>query len=242
MQQVRREPAIVVASIRALAERWIAQCAAAARLARSERGRYALAIPGGSVAELFLPALARSDMDWARMDLFFCDERCVPPDHPDSNYGNVHRFLLEPLGGRAPRVHRMPGEDPDPERAAREYASTLRFVLGSPPVLDMALLGVGEDGHVASLFPGHDSLAEMDQYVLAEEHAPKLPARRLTLSLGVLASAREVVIATFGRAKAAAVADALHDPSSELPLALLLRLASRATVMVDEEAASGLGR
>ena len=242
MQQVRREPAVVVASIRALAQRWIEQCAATARVARAERGRFALAVPGGSVAELFLPELAKSDMDWGRMHLFFCDERCVPPDHPNSNYGYVERLMLEPLGDRAPHVYRMPGEDPDAERAARDYASTLRFVLGSPPVLDMALLGVGEDGHVASLFPGHASLAEMDQYAIAEEHAPKLPARRLTLSLGVLAAAREVVVGAFGASKATAVASALHDPSSELPLALLLRHTNRATVMVDEDAARGLGR
>ncbi|HTJ61431.1 MAG TPA: 6-phosphogluconolactonase, partial [Candidatus Saccharimonadales bacterium] len=133
------------------------------------------------------------------------------------------------------------GEDPDPERAARDYAETLRFVLGSPPVLDLALLGVGEDGHIASLFPGRPALHAIEPHVLVEEASPKPPPLRLTLSLDVLAGAREVIVAAFGTPKAAAMAEALQDPESELPLALLLRRAPRATVMLDEEAASALG-
>jgi 6-phosphogluconolactonase len=135
----------------------------------------------------------------------------------------------------------MAGEDPDPARAARDYASTLRFVLGSPPVMDIALLGVGEDGHVASLFPGRPALQATDPTVLVEDDSPKPPPVRLTLSLDVLASAREVIVAAFGASKAAAVTQALEDPASELPLARLLHRAARATVMLDEEAASLLG-
>src|SRR5262252_6774606 len=86
MEPVRRAPSVVVAAIPALVERWKDHCIAAARAARAERGRYALAVPGGSVAEHFLPALASADMDWPRVALFFCDERCVPPDQPDSNF------------------------------------------------------------------------------------------------------------------------------------------------------------
>jgi 6-phosphogluconolactonase len=165
----------------------------------------------------------------------------VPPQSADSNFGAFERLLLEPLGAERPRVHRMAGEDPDPERAAREYAATLRFVLGSPPVLDLALLGVGEDGHIASLFPGRAALHATEPQVLVEEASPKPPPLRLTLSLDVLAGAREVIVAAFGTAKAAAMAQVLQDPESELPLALLLRRAPRATVMLDEEAASALG-
>ncbi len=239
---VKPQPAVVVAPAAALAERWKAHCVAAARAAAAERGRYALAVPGGSVAERFLPVLVASDMDWFGVELFFCDERCVPPESPDSNFGTVSRLLVGSLTDHAPRVHRMEGENPDPARAARDYGDALRLMLGAPPVLDMVLLGVGEDGHVASLFPGRPSLATLDSVVLVEDAAPKPPARRLTLSLGVLAGAREVVVAAFGRSKAAALADALRDPVSALPLALVLRRAARASVLIDEEAASGLGR
>jgi len=195
-----------------------------------------------AVAERFLPAMVGEDIEWSLVDLFFCDERCVPAGSPDSNFTSVERLLLTPLDGERPRVHRMAGDDPDPARAAREHASTLRFVLGSPPVLDIALLGVGEDGHVASLFPGHSTLQAGDPTVLVEHDSPKPPPVRLTLSLDALAGAREVIVAAFGASKAAAVAEALEDPASELPLALLLRHSSRATVMLDEEAAGRLGR
>ena len=239
---VRHEPAVVVASIAALTQRWALHGATAARRAQAARRRFSLAVPGGSVAEHFLPALVAEDIDWSLVDLFFCDERCVPPGSADSNFGAVERLMLAPLGAERPRVHRMTGEDPDPERAARDYAETLRFVLGSPPVLDVALLGVGEDGHVASLFPGRPALQATDPPVLVEDASPKPPPLRLTLSLDVLAGAREVIVGAFGRLKAAAIAEALQDPASELPLALLLRRSARATVMLGEEAASRLGR
>jgi 6-phosphogluconolactonase len=239
---VKHEPAVVVASTPALTERWVAHCAAAARAAQAARGRFAIAVPGGSVAERFLPPLVAGDIDWSLVDLCFCDERCVPPESRDANAAAIQRSLLTPLRENLPRVHRMAGEDPDPWRAARDYAATLRFVLGSPPVLDIALLGVGEDGHVAGLFPGRPALLTADPPVLVEDAAPKPPPLRLTLSLETLASAREVVVAAFGESKAAALADALQNPASELPLALLLRRAARATVMLDEDAASMLGR
>ena len=235
------QPAVVVASIQALTGRWALHGAVAARAAQGARGRFTLAVPGGSVAEHFLPAMVAQDIDWSLVDVFFCDERCVPVESADSNFGAIERLLLAPLGAERPRVHRMAGEDPDPERAARDYAETLRFVLGSPPVLDVALLGVGEDGHIASLFPDHATLDDEDGLVLFEESAPKPPERRLTLSLDVLAGAREVIVAAFGKPKAAAMAAALQDPESELPLALLLRRTARATVMLDEEAAGALG-
>jgi len=242
MPSAKREPAIAVATIPALIERWRWHCMAAARAAQAERGRFALAIPGGSVAETFLPSLVDADIAWDRVDLFFCDERCVSPEDPDSNFGAAQRLLLAPLGDDGPSVHRMAGEDPDPERAARDYAATLRFVLGRTPQLDLVLLGLGEDGHVASLFPGRPALDAMDPAVLFELDAPKPPRSRLTLSLDVLASAREVIVAAFGYSKAGAVAYALHAPASASPLARLLARAHAATLMLDEEAASVIVR
>ena len=242
MWSAKREPAIAVASIPALIERWRLHCMAAARVAQAERGRFALAVPGGSVARAFLPALIEADIAWDRLDLFFCDERCVSADDPESNFALAEELLLAPLGERGPRVHRMAGDDPEPERAAHDYGRAMRFVLGSPPVLDLALLGLGEDGHVASLFPGRPALEALDPSVLVEPDAPKPPRTRLTLSLEVLAAAREVIVAAFGHAKAGAVAYALHDPTSASPLARLLHRARAATLMLDEEAASVIAR
>ena len=242
MQSKYLEAGIVVASIRELAERFAAHTATAARRARAGHGRYALAVPGGSVADQLLPALARAELKWSCVDIFFCDERCVPRDSADSNFAAVKRHLLEPLRRSPPRVHRMQGEDPDPFRAAQVYAEAMHLILGTPPVLDLALLGVGEDGHVASLFPGRPSLSVLDRVVLVEIAAPKAPPRRLSLSLESLARARELVVAAFGSAKAAAVGDALRNATSTLPLALLLRRAGRVTVLLDEGAASELGR
>ena len=135
----------------------------------------------------------------------------------------------------------MEGERADTERAASDYADALRETLGEPPTLDVALLGVGEDGHVASLFPGRGTLHAKDSLVLVVDDAPKPPRQRLTLSLQVLASARGVVVGAFGSAKSAAVTDALRNPDSTLPLASLLRRASHATLLLDERAAGDLG-
>src|SRR5262249_29791278 len=163
----------------ALIERWRLHCTAAARAAQAERGRFALGIPGGSVARAFLPALLDADIAWDRVHLFFCDERCVLADDPESNFALAHELLLAGRGAEGPNVYRMAGDDPEPERAAHEYAQAMRFVLGSPPVLDLALLGVGEDGHVASLFPGRPALEALDPAVLVEPDAPKPPRSRL---------------------------------------------------------------
>ena len=242
MQPMHRAPSVVVTSIPALAERFAARCTAAALEARAARGRFSLAVPGGSVAEHFLPALAAADIEWDPVDLFFVDERCVPPDSDDSNFAAVTKWFLDKLSTGPPRVHRMEGERDDLARAAWDYVDTLRFVLGTPPVLDVALLGVGEDGHVASLFPGHPTLRAGDSPVLIEDAAPKPPERRLTLSLEVFASAREVVVGAFGATKSAAVADVLQNPNSDLPLALLLRTASHTTLLIDEDAAGDIDR
>ena len=238
MQPMQHAPAIVVAPILALAARLARHCESSAREAQAARGRFSIAVPGGSVAEHLLPALAAADLEWDSVDVFFAYERCVPPESPDSNFGAVARTLLSGIRTGKPRVHRMEGERSDTEHVAIEYADRLRSVLGAPPVLDVALLGVGEDGHVAALFPGRPSLRAADSLVLVEDASPKPPAHRLTLSLQVLARSREVVVGAFGTAKATAVADALRNSASTLPLTLLLQRANRVTLLLDQEAAS----
>ena len=143
----------------------------------ARRGRFVVALPGGSVATTFLPVLAGLAVDWAHIDLFWIDERAVPPDHPDSNYGIASRLLLAPARVPLARIHRMQGELPELEQAARRASDELRSVAGDPPRLDLALVGVGADGHVASIFGGvsEDGRRTNADPVIAVHDAPKPP-------------------------------------------------------------------
>ena len=184
--------------------------AVAARLAARAQEPLTVALTGGSAAKLVHPPLARAGVDWARVTLFFGDERAVPPDHADSNFRLARETLLDAAGVPAARVHRMRGEAADLAAAAREYEALL------PPALDIVLLGMGPDGHVCSLFPGHALLGERARLVGVVEDSPKPPPRRLSLTMPALAAAREVWFVLAGADKAAP-ARALADPASELP-------------------------
>lgn len=212
-----------------------------AERAQARRGLCAVALPGGSVAAIFFPELARAQCDWSRMAFYWGDERAVPPEHPDSNYGLARRLWLDPAGIPPANVHRMPAEEPDAEQAARSYEAALIAALGTPPRLDLALLGVGPDGHVCSLFPRHALLREERRHVAPIDDAPKPPPRRLTLTLPALRAADLVVVAALGDAKAGAMREALEDSASRLPVALAIRGARRAVVLLDPAAAVLLG-
>lgn len=213
-----------------------------ARAAVAARGRVSVALPGGSVAAAFFPALAGARVDVSRVDFFWGDERAVPPDDPESNFRAARRLWLEPAGVPAHGIHSMDAGAADLEGAARAYEAVLKRVLGRPAAIDVALLGVGPDGHVCSLFPGHPLLEEQRRWVAAVEDAPKPPPRRLTLTLPALAAARLVVVAAMGEAKAACVRAALEEPHSPLPVARVARSASRALFLLDHAAASALGQ
>lgn len=204
--------------------------------ARAESRAFALALPGGSVATTFFPALAAAGIDWTRAAFFWGDERAVPESDPDSNAGLARRLWLDPAHVPAAAVHRMDADGTDLVGAAARYAETLVRVLGTPPRLDVALLGVGPDGHVCSLFPGHPVLTA-DGWTAAVEDAPKPPPRRVTLTLPTLAAARLVVVAALGAAKARVMREALGDRSSDLPVARVLRGAQSSLVLLDPEAA-----
>jgi len=208
------------------------------RLALAARGRFTLALPGGSVATSFFPRLARVPFDWSRTDFFWGDERAVPPDHPDSNYAAARSLWLTPAGVPEASVHRMKAEEPDLGEAAADYARELAGVAGSPPRLDLVLLGVGPDGHVCSLFAGHPVLGLRDRAVAVVEDSPKPPPRRLTLTLPVVTGAALVIVVALGRGKAEIIRAALEDSGSALPVALVARQARRATFLLDAEAAS----
>ena len=210
--------------------------------------RFVLALSGGSAAEAILPHLVAAELDWSRVDVVFIDDRAVPPDHPDSNYALARRTMLDRLTvrDRTPldpaRVHRLRGELADLDQAAREAETELRALLGARPRIDLAFLGVGPDGHVASLFPGHPELEETSRWVVGIEDSPKPPPRRLTMTLPLLAAVDLAVLVAFGAEKAAVVAEAVEVPESSLPLARALRLARRRILLLDREAASLLTR
>jgi 6-phosphogluconolactonase len=205
----------------------------AAAEAIAARGRFLVSLAGGSVATQCFPALARVPLDWSRVHFFWVDERAVPPDHADSNFAEANRLWLTPAKVSPSQIHRMHGEDPDLEHAAETYAADLHQLAGTPPALDFSLLGVGPDGHVASLFPGHPALEEQRASVVAIHNAPKPPPRRITLTLPVLAGTRRIIVAASGQAKADIVSQALQ-PASPLPLGLLLSHARNTRVLLVE--------
>jgi 6-phosphogluconolactonase len=221
-----------------LAESLAGRFEAAAREGVAARGRFTVALPGGSVATTFFPRLSRVPLDWSNVDLFWGDERAVPPDHPDSNYAVARSLWLAPAGVPPSRVHRMKAEEPDLEKAAADYERELQEAAGSPPRLDLVLLGVGPDGHVCSLFAGHPVLAVRDRAVAVVEDSPKPPPRRLTLTLPVVAGAHGVVVVALGRGKAEVIREAIEDAGSALPVALVAREARRTLFLLDPEAAS----
>jgi 6-phosphogluconolactonase len=196
------------------------------------RGACALCLAGGRTPEPVYRELASaSSIDWTRVDVFFGDERAVPPDHPDSNYLVVHRVLLSRVPVPAGQVHRMEAERSDREAAAREYERSL------PPRLDILVLGMGQDGHTASLFPGSAALDERQRLVMPVVGA-KPPAERMTITPPVIEAARRVAVIATGGDKAAMVARAIEGPLA--PKDVPVQLARRGTWFLDQAAAGRL--
>ena len=202
-----------------------------------DRGCFSVALPGGSVAVQCFPALARLPLEWRRLQFFWVDERAVPPTDSESNYAAAQALWFGPANVPIESIHRMPADDPDLSGAATAYSEQLTRALGSPPRFDFVLLGVGPDGHVASLFPDRPAVALERQWVAAVMDAPKLPQARLTLTLPVLAGAERLVVVAFGESKAEALAMAVEHPSSSLPLSVALRRSRRPLVLADCAAA-----
>ncbi len=187
------------ALVEATADQIVRVLAKAVRL----RGRAALALSGGSTPRLFFPILAAepqlSAIPWERISVFWADERCVPPDHPESNYGTAHELLLSKIPVSAHSIHRIRGELP-PEEATAHYVRELAVYFGGLPRFDLVLLGIGTDGHTASLFPGTTALHAED-YACAV-YAPWLEYWRITLTLPVLNNAAHVMFIVSGSEKA----------------------------------------
>jgi 6-phosphogluconolactonase len=219
----------------------------AAGQAIANRGVFRIALSGGSTPVRFFRQLARDPWrrrpEWAGTQFFFVDERCVPPDHERSNYRLAKEHLFDPLEVPSKLIFRMRGED-DPESAAADYESVLTREVGNgpgPPRLDFTLLGVGSDGHTASLFPGTPALGVRDRAVAAN-WVPEQNEWRLTLTLPVLNASRWAVFLVTGRDKSAVVAAVAERKtgSRELPASLVRPTAGSLIWIVDEAAASEL--
>lgn len=211
------------------AQRCARSLAEALRGALDLRAQAHIALNGGSTPRPVyeqLPALLDT---WDDVHVWFGDERCLPPDHEESNYRLARETLIAGAGIRDAHVHRMRGEL-GPEEGARAYAAELAEHLelddDGMPVLDVVHLGMGPDGHTASLFPTHDSLrigAHPPRSTIAESHSPKPPAERISLSLPCLNAARLRVLHTVGAAKRDAVSRVLGPPDPAIPASLLER-------------------
>ena len=215
------------------------------REATGSRGRFSVALAGGDTPRrLYRRLAAEASVDWSRAELFFGDDRAVGPEHPDSNYRMARETLLAPAGIAASRVHRIEAERADLDAAARAYEDELARVLGAaeglPPRLDMVLLGMGADGHTASLFPHSAALLERQRAVVAND-APGY-GQRITFTFPLILRARRVVVLVQGEAKAATLAEVLEGrPDPERLPAQRLRAARDVAWLVDAAAASRLG-
>jgi 6-phosphogluconolactonase len=189
---------------------------------------FACGLTGGSTALIFLGALREANVNWSCITLYWGDERAVPPDSDESNYGLVDQMLLRPLAARAPAAVRMQGEIPDLQFAAREYAAAL------PPALDLLILGVGDDGHVCSLFPGHPALLEESARVIAIEDSPKPPPRRLTLSMQYILRARHLWIVAVGERKRPLLQRAIQRKELTTPVDLVVAQGRDVTIFTDQ--------
>jgi 6-phosphogluconolactonase len=209
--------------------------AGAAAEAIAARGKFLVALAGGSTPKATYALLARPPLqervEWGRVEIFFGDERCVPPDHADSNFRMAKEALLDHV--RPGALHRIRGELA-PEEAAREYAALVDGV-----TFDLALLGLGPDGHTASLFPGTSALAERRAAVVAV-FVEKLHAWRVTLTAPVLSRARAVLVTAVGAEKADALALAVDGAPGAVPIQLVQP--ASLTYQVDAAAAQKLAR
>lgn len=226
----------------ALAEAAADRIVALARNAIRRRGRFVVALSGGSTPRLVYPLLAspaRSDaVDWSRVEFFWGDERAVPPDHAESNYGVARKMLLDHLAGlRSGAVHRMPADDTDRAASAAAYERTIRSLFTpDEPRFDLIWLGMGPDGHTASLFPGASTLEER-QHMVVTATAPTTMAvaNRMTFTLPLINAARAVLFVVAGADKAIAVRS-VRSGSRTLPAG---RVRARSTLWLLDAAATG---
>ena len=213
------------------------------RLARASSGPFHVALSGGSTPKRMheiLASMGRDALPWERVVLWWGDERTVPPDHPDSNFGMAKRTLIDPL--KLTRYFRMEGER-DPVAAAADYQARMVSEIGTPPAFDLVFLGMGPDGHTASLFPGTTAVEEQTRWVVAnpvDSPVAKGKTVRITVTLPLLLAAKHVRFLVAGPDKTHMLPHALSAPTEEYPSSLVR--GADVAWFVDEVAAEELPR
>ncbi len=215
-----------------------------ARVKAIEKKPLTVALSGGSTPKLLFELLASPNFQgrirWSNLHLFQVDERCVPPDDLQSNYRMIRQALLESVPLPEGNFHRMAAERPDRDQAAQEYGEEIAQVLHPAPEewprFDLILLGMGPDGHTASLFPGSQALQERRAWV-TPNFAPKLNSFRLTLTLPVLNAAAHVIFLVAGGDKAETLQQVLEGPAGQFPAQLIQPANGKLSWFLDESAA-----
>lgn len=196
------------------------QFVASARSAIAKRGVFHVALAGGSTPKGLYQKLTTSpymeQVDWSRVHLFFGDERCVLPTHDDSNFKMARQAMIDHLPIPQGNVHRMPTENGDASEVAMSYAQTMSEVLQGEP-LDLVLLGLGPDGHIASLFPGTEAL-DVTETLTTSLYVEKFDSWRVTMTYPTINAARQVIVFIGGEAKAPIVSDITNDVVQGLPV------------------------
>ena len=208
------------------------------------QGPETVALSGGSTPKLMFQTLAdqfRDDVPWAKMHLFWSDERHVPPDHPESNYRMAHEALLSHVPVVPGNIHRVNSENPNAAAAASEYEKTIRDVTKeSLPRLDLIFLGLGTDGHTASIFPGSEVLHETERLVAAP-YVEKFQSYRITMTLPLLNNSAAVVFLVSGLEKAQIVKE-IFKGGNNYPAQAVKPTQGELIWMLDEEAAGYLSK
>lgn len=215
------------------------------------KDRFNLVLAGGSTPQVMYQTLAsdefRHQLDWKKVHIFWGDERCVPPDDPLGNYHMARQALLDPLAIPGENIHRMAGEL-EPDLAAKNYNHELQHHFGQVdfPLFDFILLGLGQDGHTASLFPGSMAVLEREKWVAAVEHVTPPPpfVPRITLTVPVINAAAHVLFLVSGADKAEILGRVLqHEaPDPDLPASLIYPKRGSLTWMIDRAAAAGISK
>ena len=223
-----------LALAQAAADGWLDQLAA-----RNPARAYTVAISGGRIARVFFAAVARGAItrgaSFSKVHFFWADERCVPPDHPESNYLLARQTLFDPLAIPLDQIHRLRGEDPEElalARAVAEITAHAPVNAAGQPVLDLVFLGMGEEGHVASLFPGEPEEIAGGPAIYRAVTTPKPPPRRFTLGYAALAAASEVWMLASGKGKEAALRESL-SPAGGTPFGRVVKSRSQTRIFTD---------
>lgn len=216
------------------------------RSGMASRGKFSVAISGGSTPRRLYTLLSsppyRNQVDWQRVHFFWADERCVPIEDEGSNFKAAFDRLLSKVPIPDGNIHRIKGEE-EPEKVARAYEEDIKkfFGISGLPVFDLVILGMGEDGHTASLFPGSKSLEETDRLAVPV-YLDKPNWNRITLTLPILNNAAQILFLVTGQAKADVVSEILRDGEKkrQFPAGLISPIQGNVTWLIDQEAAGKL--